>query len=40
MERKEFINNAFHTYLELNDIEHRNTRPYNPKCNGIAERFI
>ena len=37
---KEFINNSFKRYLEINNIEHRHTRPYNPKCNGIAERFI
>ena len=36
----EFVNGLFKDYLNSNNIEHRNTRPYNPQCNGIAERFI
>jgi len=37
---KEFINNMFKEYLEINNISKRTTRVYNPKCNGIMERFI
>jgi len=30
----------FKEYLEINNISKRTTRVYNPKCNGIMERFI
>ena len=36
----EFVNSLFKDYLNNINTEHRNTRPYNPQCNGIAERFI
>ncbi len=35
----EFVNNIFSDYCKNNNIEHRKTRPYNPRCNGIVERF-
>ena len=36
----EFVNGLFENYLENNNIEKRNTRLYNPRCNGVAERVI
>ena len=35
----EFCNHIFSDYLDNLKIEKRNTRPYNPACNGIVERF-
>ena len=35
----EFSNHIFSDYLDNVKIEKRNTRPYNPPCNGIVERF-
>ena len=37
---KEFINIMLNEFLENNNnIEKRTTHSYNPKCNGIVERF-
>ena len=36
----EFVNGLFSDYLKINGVEKRNTRPYNPRCNGVAERVI
>ena len=36
----EFVNELFDNYLSINNIEHRKSRPYNPACNGVVERFI
>ena len=36
----EFANGLFTDYLKFNNIEKRNTKPYNPRCNGVAERII
>ena len=35
----EFCNHIFSDYLDNLKIEKRNTRPYNPACNGIVECF-
>jgi len=35
----EFCNHIFSDYLDNLKIEKRNTRPYNPACNGIVEHF-
>ena len=35
----EFSNHIFFDYLDNLKIEKRNTRPYNPACNGIVESF-
>ena len=37
---KEFINGIFDEYLKINNIEKRNTRPYNPRCNDVAENLF
>ena len=36
----EFVNGLFTDYLKFNIIDKRNTRPYNPRCNCVAERVI
>ena len=36
----EFVNELFDNYLSINNIEHRKSRPYNPACIGVVERFI
>ena len=35
----EFCNHIFSDYLDNLKIEKRNTRPYNPACNGRIEPF-
>lgn len=35
-----FISKEFQTFLRENGIFHKNTAPYNPATNGLAERFV
>lgn len=37
---KQFTSNLFEMFCETNKIQHRRTRPYNPKCNGKIERWF
>ena len=35
---KEYVNNAFHSYLKSCGIKHELTIPYTPQQNGVVER--
>merc|ERR1711893_494432 len=35
----EFVNASFRKWTQEFGIEHRKTSPYNPRCNGMAEKF-
>jgi len=37
---KQFTGKLFQQFCETNGINHRRTRPYNPKCNGKIERWF